>query len=201
MKTTVFPIDRLLTDVAFTLMALFAGMLAIALQVMRVEQADASEAQQTPMGDILVEARWADGTDVDVDLWTRAPEDEQAVGYSRRADRQTGYVRDDTGMGADVGGLNYETAVIRGLSSGRYVVNVHLYNSRGGTLPIRVQVAARLQPAPGRPGRPIAVREVLLTHDGWEETAFSFQVVNGAIVPGSISDAYIPLRDPAGGRR
>lgn len=191
-----FPVERLLMDVAFTLFALFAGIVAVQSQILRVSADAAEVAPSTHAGDIMIEARWADGLDCDVDLWTQAPEDAQAVGYSRRADRQTGYVRDDTGMAADVGGLNYETAVVRGLRPGRYVADVHLYAGRG-LAPVTVTVAATLVAAEGRPARQIARRVIILTHDGDEQTAFSFEVdEHEQIVPG-VSTEYIPLRDPS----
>jgi hypothetical protein len=197
-KRKPFAIDKVMVDIGFTVMALFAAMLAIIVQTAQLEKTEAQQdAAALKLGNIVVEARWPDGSTADVDLWVKAPRDDQAVGYSRRADRQTAYTRDDIGTANDPGEANYENAFIRGLFEGRYIVDVHLYAKRENDV-TPVIVTAMFTPENG-PTRVISKREVKLTEDGQEVTAFSFELNEaGALVEGSISEAYIPLRNPGG---
>jgi hypothetical protein len=144
------------------------------------------------MGDIVIDASWPDG-DVDIDLWVQAPKDLGPVGYSRRSDAQTSYLRDDIGERNDSSGRNYELAAIRGLEPGRYVVNLHLYSIRVGPLPQRVKVVAAITKQ-GAARRELAVVDVDLVADGQELTAFSFEL-DASGLPGPISREFIELRN------
>ena len=53
-------------------------------------------------GNIIVEARWLDNIDVDVDLWVEAPGD-KPVGYSNKSGRIFNLLRDDLGNSGDLG--------------------------------------------------------------------------------------------------
>lgn len=191
-----FPIYTVMMDVGMTLTGLLAGILGIVLGTSTLAKAQTEQSLQLRPGDIAVEAVWPKEMDVDVDLWVKAPSDQMAVGYSRRADIQSSYVRDDVGHRGDPSDLNFETSFIRGLVPGRYIVNLHLYSARG-VPSIPVKVVAYF--AAGSGGTPIAKREVILTENGEERTAFSFVVgQDGKLETDSVSDANIPLRNAGG---
>ncbi len=197
-KRSRFNIDQLFIDVMTTLCAMFVAMLAIVTLVSKIDNKTPEQKVEalSQAGNVVIDARWPDGLPVDVDLWVQAPEDKFAVGYSRRADRQSSYVRDDTGMSNDPGDLNYENVFVRGLKPGRYVVNVHMYHGTG-SLPVKVRVTASVMPTAIMPMQAIKSVEVELTENGQELTAFSFELDNeGHLVPGSISQEFIRLRNP-----
>lgn len=188
-----FPIDKVWIDVSFTLLLLFVALYAIlAMQSHAKTKPNESSALT---GDIVISAQWDQGTDVDVDLWVQGPFDDKPVGYSRRSDKQTSYLRDDTGSSGDFTDLNYEIACIRGLKPGRYVVNVHLFNSR--RVPTtHIKITATLNPQ-GHASELMATKQIVLTSasEGEEVTAFSFVLdKDGDLVVGSMSDVFIPLR-------
>jgi hypothetical protein len=192
-----FPIYSVMMDVGMTLMGLLAGILGIVLSTSTLAKAQSQDSLQMRPGDIAIEVTWPKEMDVDVDLWVKGPQDQQAVGYSRRADIQSSYVRDDVGLRGDPSDLNYESSFIRGLAPGRYVVNLHLYSARGvSAVPCRV--VAYLTTG-GKGGTTIARRELTLTENGQERTAFSwFLDSDGKLEDGSVSEAQIPLRNAGG---
>ena len=55
----------------------------------------------------MIEARWPDAVDADVDLWVQAPGD-VPVGYSNKGGAIFNLLRDDLGTRADATGINYE---------------------------------------------------------------------------------------------
>ena len=70
-----------------------------------------------PPGNVMVEARWPDQLDTDVDLWVQAPGD-VPVGYSNKGGAVFNLLRDDLGRrGRDR--LNYEVSYSRGMPAGR----------------------------------------------------------------------------------
>ena len=82
----------------------------------------ATEATQPP-GNVIVEVRWPDEFDSDVDLWVEAPGD-VPVGYSNKGGRIFNLLRDDLGHIGDTTGLNYEIAFSRGTPGGEYTVSL-----------------------------------------------------------------------------
>lgn len=189
-------IQTTVTDLSFILMV---GLAAVLVMVVAMVNPKSKDVSSPPAGDVVVEAYWDDSIDADVDLWVRAPNDDQPVGYSSRAGRQSNYLRDDVGHHNDPSGRNYEFAFCRGRTAGRYVVNVHFYDSRGHHDPLQVRVVVTLMKG-GRPGEakgavPVASRAVRLRGNGDEQTAISFALdAAGNVVPESLSGAYIPLR-------
>jgi hypothetical protein len=83
------------------------------------------EEQASPAaGNLIVEVRWADQIDADVDLWVEAPGDE-AVGYSNKGGHIFNLLRDDLGHKGDITGLNYEMAFSRGAEPQRSLEGDH----------------------------------------------------------------------------
>ena len=152
-----------------------------------------------PPGNVLVEIRWPDGSDADVDLWVQAPGD-RPVGYSSRAGRVFDLLRDDLGRLGDITELNYESAYARGAPAGEYVVNLHLYRAPAGRAPIPVRVVISTRPAAGGGTRQLAVRDVVLARQGEEITVLRFRLdEQGELVPGSTHSLTRLLRTARGG--
>ncbi len=139
-----------------------------------------------PPGNLIVEVRWPDEVDADVDLWVEAPSD-APVGYSNLGGLVFDLLRDDRGHDSDVSALNYEVAYSRGAPAGEYSVNLHLYSNNKGDLPVSAQVTVSVRANAGRTIRRIAFREVELTHVGEELTVLRFSLAEGGfLVPGSV---------------
>jgi hypothetical protein len=156
-------------------------------------KAAANETAQPP-GNVMIEARWPDAVDADVDLWVQAPGD-VPVGYSNKGGAIFNLLRDDLGTRADATGLNYEISFARGLPPGEYTVNLHLYrNELGGDIP--VTVVASVKTAEQQASKQILASSVDLAREGQELTVFRFRLDGaGALVPGSVTNLQKPLRD------
>lgn len=147
-----------------------------------------------PPGNVVVEIRWPDPVDADVDLWVMGPGD-VPVGYSNKGGRLFNLLRDDLGHRGDVSGLNYEVAYSRGIVAGEYVVNVHLYRDQSGKLPVPVTVVASVKPSVGESARQIVATTIELGREGEERTAFRFRLdATGGLIAGSVHDFAMPLR-------
>jgi hypothetical protein len=144
-------------------------------------------------GNVIVEARWPDDVDADVDLWVQAPDD-VPVGYSNQGGAVFNLLRDDLGRRGDLTGLNYESSYSRGVPAGEYTVNVHLYRNHGG-YPVPVTIAVSVKASASDSARQILATKVDLTRDGEELTAFRFRLDDhGGLVSGSVNDLPKPLR-------
>ena len=154
---------------------------------------DANEASQPP-GNVIVELRWPDHLDADVDLWVEAPGD-APVGYSNKGGRIFNLLRDDLGHDNDATKLNYEVAYSRGIPAGEYTVNLHLYRSKHRYLPIPAVVAVGIKADRNADLLPIATGNVELVRVGQEITVVRFTIdERGMLVPGSIHDLQRELR-------
>ncbi len=147
-----------------------------------------------PPGNVIVEVRWPDEVDADVDLWVEAPGD-APVGYSNLGGLVFDLLRDDRGHDSDVSALNYEVAYSRGAPAGEYTVNLHLYSNNQGNLPVSAQVTVSVRANDGRTIRRIAFREVELSHVGEELTVLRFSLADGgSLIPGSVHQLPKKLR-------
>ena len=148
----------------------------------------------TPPGNVIVEIRWPETLDTDVDLWVQGPKD-QPVGYSNQGGLIFNLPRDDLGHRDDISKVNYEVAYSRGRPAGEYVVNLHLYRNVSGISPIPVTVIASLKKNPGSSAVALATTNVKLRRENQEITAFRFRLSEqGNLVPGSIHTLPKPLR-------
>lgn len=145
-----------------------------------------------PAGTLIVEARWPDDLDVDVDLWIQSPGD-RPVGFSRSHGAAFDLLRDDLGFERDQAGWNYEFAFCRGAPAGEYVVNVHLFSNKVSAPSVPVLVVVSLI-AGSRPVE-IARRDVALLYAGQEVTVARFRLDGqAAVVPGSVHDLPVSLK-------
>ena len=132
--------------------------------------------------------------DTDVDLWVEAPGD-TPVGYSNKGGAYFNLLRDDLGHLGDAADINYEVSYSRGIPSGEYTVNVHLYRNLSGTYPVTVKVVASVKQSAGEAARQIIATEVVLKREGEEYTVFRFTLdSDGALVPGSVHNLSRALR-------
>jgi hypothetical protein len=147
-----------------------------------------------PPGNLIVSVRWPDRIDADVDLWVQAPGD-QPVGHSNLGGQVFNLLRDDLGSVQDLDTANFEVAYTRGLPAGEYTINLHLYRSRDGGLPVPVMVEVGLKKSLDAPVRKILARKVSLTRIGEEATVVRFNMEStGALVPGTVNNLPRLLR-------
>ncbi len=155
-------------------------------------RAKTEEAARSP-GNVIVEARWPDEMDADVDLWVQAPDD-VPVGYSNKGGAVFNLLRDDLGHRGDLTGLNYEFSYSRGVPAGEYTVNVHLYRNHHGA-PVPVTIVVSVKGSVNDSAKQLLSTKVNLVRDGEELTAFRFRLDdNGRLVSGSVHDLPKPLR-------
>jgi hypothetical protein len=148
----------------------------------------------TPPGNVIVEIRWPDEIDADVDLWVQAPGD-VPVGYSNKGGAVFNLLRDDLGNRIDVTGLNYETSYSRGLQPGEYAVNLHLYRNPSGVYPVPVTVVTSVKRNAKETARQLLASDVLLVSAGEEVTVYRFDLsADGDLVAGSVHSLYKALR-------
>ena len=147
-----------------------------------------------PPGNVMIEARWPDQLDTDVDLWVQAPGD-VPVGYSNKGGAVFNLLRDDLGQQLDLSGLNYESSFARGIVPGEYTVNLHLYRNRAGAALVPVTVVVSTKARTADPSRQVLMTKLDLDHEGQERTVFRFKLAeDGQVVPGSVNSLQRPLR-------
>ena len=188
-------------DVIFLALAGFVAMVLLLLPHLN-PPATADEGTPAP-GNVIVEISWPQKADADVDLWVQAPGD-VPVGYSNKGGLIFNLLRDDLGGQADVTEINYEVSYSRGVPSGEYTVNVHLYRNMSAPLPLPVSVSVSVKPSPSQAAKRILTTRLNLEHQGQELTAFRFSLTeNGQLVPGRVHDLPKAQRPPqkAAGRR
>ena len=178
----------------------FAFMLAVAVPFL----ADAKKAMEVqagmrPPGNVIVDARWADNSKDDIDLWVQAPGD-VPVGYSNKGGLIFNLLRDDLGTQNPPGvSLRMETAVSRGVPPGEYTVNLHFYRSREARTPVPVTVAVRCKANDNARMVDVADRTVELHREGEELTAFRFRLDDQCkLEPNSLTTLNKPLRSASG---
>ena len=143
-------------------------------------------------GNVIVEMHWPSNLAYDVDLWVKAP-GEQPVGFWNQGGRTFNLLRDDLGGEGDATKENYEVSYSRGIESGEYVVNVHMYGPlpRGVTIPVTVVVIVRQK---FDNTRQLLQTAINLYYRNQEETAFRFRLTKeGDLVDGSVSTLRRPL--------
>ncbi len=145
-------------------------------------------------GNVVIEVRWPDEVDADVDLWVRGPSD-GPVGYSNKGGRVFNLLRDDLGYANDPGKLNYEVAYSRGRPEGEYIVNLHLYTNKSRKYPVQAEVTIGLKKRAGSGLKRIAYKRVNLLEMGQETTILRFKLdKDGDLILGSLHDLPLMLR-------
>jgi hypothetical protein len=136
-----------------------------------------------PPGNIAVLVCWPPGQ-TDVDTWLGAPND-KPVGYSRKSGLVWALLRDDMGTVNDISPVNCESAFARATPAGEYAINIHGYNLPE---PVNVHIEISLS------GH-LLVSTNMDLRQHQERTVVRFTLDDaGAIVPGSQSQVFQPLR-------
>jgi hypothetical protein len=180
-------------DVIILALAGFVAMVILLLPHINPRGEEARETTQPP-GNVIVEVRWPDELDTDVDLWVEAPGD-VPVGYSNKGGTIFNLLRDDLGKRADATGLNYEVSYSRGIPAGEYTVNLHLYRNAAGVLPVPVTVVTSVKKSGKESARQVLASNLELAREGEELTVFRFRLnEDGDLVPGSVHSLQRKLR-------
>ena len=184
--------DTVFRDVIFLALAGFIAIVLLLLPHLN-PPAKAEDEARSP-GNVIVEIRWPDELDADIDLWVEAPGD-VPVGYSNKGGTIFNLLRDDLGQRGDTTALNYEISYSRGVPSGEYTINVHLYRNSGGYASIPVTVSVSLKARTNESARRVLATELLLEREGEERTAFRFSLDReGRLLRESVHDLPKPLR-------
>jgi hypothetical protein len=194
------PFDSESSDTVFrdVIMLALAGFVAVVLLLLPHlnPPAKADEESSSP-GNLIVEIRWPDEIDADVDLWVQAPGG-APVGYSNKGDTTFNLLRDDLGKKGDFTEMNYEVAFSRGVPPGGYTINLHLYSNAGKFYPIPVAVVVSVKRRPDESAKQLLSKKILLTRLGEELTVFRFDLTEESrLVPGSVHDLPKSLRSGA----
>src|SRR5688500_4461302 len=179
-----------------TIMLALAGFVALVILMLPYlnPNATASAESADPPGNVIVEGRWPDELDTDVDLWVQAPGD-TPVGYSNKGGIVFNLLRDDLGRRADATKMNYEVTYSRGLVPGEYTVNLHLYRNMARASTIAATVVASVKKSAQESARQLLASQVDLSREGQELTVFRFRLdERGDLVPGSVTSLQRPLR-------
>jgi hypothetical protein len=180
-------------DVIMLALAGFVAMVILLLPHLNPPGKVAEEITQPP-GNVIIEVRWPDDLDTDVDLWVEAPGD-VPVGYSNKGGVIFNLLRDDLGKRADATGMNYEVSYSRGIAAGEYTVNVHLYRNAANVYPIPVTVVTSVKKSPKESARQLLASKIELMREGEELTVYRFRLSEeGDLVPGSVHSLQRNLR-------
>jgi hypothetical protein len=180
-------------DVIMLALAGFVAMVILLLPHLN-PPGQASKETTEPPGNVIVEVRWPDELDSDVDLWVEAPGD-TPVGYSNKGGAIFNLLRDDLGKRADATGLNYEVSYSRGIPAGEYTVNVHLYRNAARVFPIPVTVVTSVKKSAKESARQLLASKIELVREGEELTVYRFRLAeDGSLVPGSVHSLQRNLR-------
>ncbi len=170
-------------------------MLISALMLAHISsKAKASASGNEAPGNVMIEVRWPDEVNADVDLWVQGPGD-IPVGYSNKGGVLFNLLRDDLGKVAEVTDLNCEVSYSRGLYPGLYVANLHLFHNAGNVYPVEATVVASVERKPNESAVQVATAKVSLKKEGQETTAFRMRLdADGNVVPGSVDNLQTSLR-------
>jgi hypothetical protein len=183
------------TDTVFrdVIMLALIGFVAMVIMLLPHISRQEKETKDTNSpGNVIVEMHWPSEMPNDVDLWVKAP-GEGPVGFWNQGGEVFNLLRDDLGSIGDATNENYEVSYSRGIPSGEYVVNVHMYGPppKGKTIPVKVVVSVK---RPLEETRQLLETTVELRRHNQEETAFRFRLTGeGDLVDGSVSTLRYPL--------
>lgn len=183
------------------LLALMGFVALVILMLPHVHPPQAKTSDDPLLGNVVVEIRWPDEIDADVDLWVLAPGD-KPVGFSNRGGLYFDLLRDDLGSLQDITASNVEMAYSRGVPAGEYIVNVHMYRNETGIWPVPVTILVSMKTDITKAATPVLRSKVVLVREDQEETVFRFTIDrDGELDYDSVSHIYRKLSQPPASQR
>ena len=183
------------------LLALMGFVALVILMLPHVHPPQAKSSDDPLLGNVVVEIRWPDEIDADVDLWVLAPGD-KPVGFSNRGGLYFDLLRDDLGSLQDITASNVEMAYSRGVPAGEYIVNVHMYRNETGIWPVPVAILVSMKTDITKAATPVLRSKVVLVREDQEETVFRFTIDrDGELDYDSVSHIYRKLSQPPASQR
>jgi hypothetical protein len=137
------------------------------------------KAEVESQGQLIVEATWPPGMNVDIDTWVQHPMGANAVGWSNPGDINCNLLRDDLGARPTIDPVqeNREQIQCRKYVEGEYRVNLNYY--RGVEYNVPVKVVVRLWTnVPGGAGGMTTIYDgtVQMRAEGFEDTLIHWYV-------------------------
>lgn len=169
-------------DVLLLLAVVLFSFVFLALPQINPEAKD--EDDFTPPGQIAILVCWPAGP-IDVDLWTMAPGQKVATGYSAKSGSVWSLLRDDLGTAGDSSPVNCESAFARSLPDGLWVVNLHGYTVPDVGVSVMVEISIN---------GTLFVKEEVAIRPKQERTIAQWRMAGGEVVPDSVSSLYTRLR-------
>ena len=167
------------TDLLFNVLIGFAFLFIIAFILINPIK---EEAQIKAKAEFMVIMEWNAKSNYDIDLWMQDPLN-TIVGFPNKESGWLHLDKDDLGASNDTvvmrDGtsktiyLNREIMTVRGVASGEYIVNIHLYSTKGlntGPMPVHVEILKI------NPYSEIYSGVTTLQINGQEETVLRFTV-------------------------
>jgi hypothetical protein len=161
--------------------------LAVLVVIMMTQvnpKAKPTEESAKPPGSMMICIYWQGHNDVDA--WGKSPDDDKAVGYSRKSGKTIDLVRDDLGTEKVP---HFECEFARSLPDGLWAYNIHGYS----IMDREVVVHAEIRIADEFGYHLLLERDLTLKYKQ-ERTIAQFRLHGGKIVPGSVNEVAIPLR-------
>ena len=178
--------DTIFRDVTLLALSGFISIVILLLPWLNFQTKDIEIKE--PVGSVIFELFWSEKIDADLDLWVRGPHD-SAVGYAQPSGQVFNLLRDDRGLTADHTPLNYEISFTRGILTGEYQANVHLFKHSKSKTPIEATIIASLVTPDRGYRKEILARKVILNVEGKEKTVLRFKLDNNfKIVEGSVNN-------------
>ena len=168
-------------------LAIFAMLFLLLLAIINPE-GEESKDDEPPPGIVIIEMRWPDKANADIDLWAQAP-GERPVGYSNKSSYTLNLLRDDLGTIGDPMDLNYEHMYGRDSPEGRWCINVHFFR---GVAPIPILVRMSIKRGNIQPTE-VFFLEDTLTAVGQELTIYCFDLDEIGVAR-NLSRLSVPLR-------
>ena len=178
--------DTIFRDITLLALSGFISIVILLLPWLNFQTKDIEIKE--PVGSVIFELFWSEKIDADLDLWVRGPHD-TAVGYAQPSGQVFNLLRDDRGLTADHTPLNYEISFTRGILTGEYQANVHLFKHNKSKTPIEATIIASLVTPDRGYRKEILGRKVILNVEGKEKTVLRFKLDNNfKIVEGSVNN-------------
>tara|TARA_E500000331_G_C16950589_1_gene580330 strand:+ start:77 stop:685 length:609 start_codon:yes stop_codon:yes gene_type:complete len=177
--------DTIFRDVTLLALSGFISIVILLLPWLNFQTKDIEIKE--PVGSVIFELFWSEKIDADLDLWVRGPQD-SPVGYAKPSGQVFNLLRDDRGLTADHTPLNYEISFTRGILTGEYQANVHLFKHSKSKTPIEATIIASLVTPDRGYRKEILGKKVVLNVEGKEKTVLRFKLDNNfKIVEGSVN--------------